>query len=244
MDDALKTKYAEKVNALLAKAEATTNEHERLAFNEAAERLMIKWGIEEAQLAAAKKGKDAANAADKIDKIVFDWEGIYWEGWESLAAAVVKGLSNSMVIVRYDKPGWRTSNHVIGFRSDLDRATQLIFSLKAQCEDELTRWWKSTGRGKGYTGQERFVMRRQFIFSYGVAVRDRLVKARLEETKTSGAELVLANRDKQVQEYTNALFGGGLRASSGGARRGSHMAAAAGFQAGKRASFHKGQVSS
>ena len=46
--------YARKINALLDKASATEHPEERETFLKAAERLMVKWGVDDATLAASK----------------------------------------------------------------------------------------------------------------------------------------------------------------------------------------------
>ena len=58
--------YARKITALLAKASSTNSEEERDTFEKAAERLIIKWGISDAELSAARERKKVpGDAAEK-----------------------------------------------------------------------------------------------------------------------------------------------------------------------------------
>ena len=64
--------YHEKIAKLLAKAERTDNEHERDAYTQQAERLMLKLGIERAELESAGEVK-----AEDIVEVTREWTGNY-----------------------------------------------------------------------------------------------------------------------------------------------------------------------
>ena len=199
--------YAAKIAALLAKAESTDNAAEAEAFSAAAEKLMLKWGITEAMAAEAKAG---ATASEPIVQRREEQTGSYHAAWMNLANSVVLGLGS----LRLLKSTWRTSTtiYVIGHESDVDRFFTLFHSLKAQAEGAMKAWWKTQRDDyRGWDGEilqgEAFRARRAFIIGFGRAVQSRLrAERRAVVEETTGADLVLAGRDRRVTDWVGEQY--------------------------------------
>lgn len=223
--------YASKIAALLAKAESTDSVHEAKALSEAAERLMIKQNISEAEVRAASGAKDAPQPV-RTEKIVFT--GIYGEAMIQLGAAVVRGLGS--LGVYKSKIGSQHTLFVVGRGAQIERAVTLISSLQAQSTSAMTSWWKIESKTYGdLTPMQSFKARRQFLYSFGQEVGPRLSRMRTEETvaATTGTALVLVQDDQDVKNHMANL---GLRRSSS-RTQGSFLGGAAGREAGSRASL-------
>ncbi len=232
-------KYAEKIAALLAKAEGTDNTAEAEAFTKAAERLMLKWGIDDAKLEAARKGKDANAVADKIVQVTHTFTGIYRYGLFSIGSGVGNGLGNIKVMIT--KGSKSSTLFLVGFESDVARALQLTHSLTVQAETAMRAWWKTSEERVWLTGMEAFKARRQFFMSFALAVRERLTEARREEVAEAGSstDLVLVDRGRRVQDYVRQNYS---LSRARGSVQGSSSGAGAGYAAGQRASFSSAAV--
>ena len=90
--------YAEKINALLAKADSTTHPEEREAFIKGAERLMVRWGVSDAMLEDAAQ-RDSGRTAQQVEqrrfglvaKIAESWRGAH--GRPRARSARASGIS-------------------------------------------------------------------------------------------------------------------------------------------------------
>lgn len=233
-------KYAEKIAALLAKAEGTDNTAEAEAFTAAAERLMLKWGIDDAKLEAARKGKDANAAADKIVQVTHTFTGIYHYGLFAIGNAVGNGLGNIKVMISKGRSS--STIFFVGFESDIARALQLTHSLVVQAETAMRTWWKTSEERAWLRGMEAFKARRQFFLSFAAAVGNRLRTAREAEIKEAGtgADLVLVDRGQRVTDYVRQNYS--LGRARGSIQGGSYGASTAGYAAGQKASFNRGAV--
>jgi len=227
-----------KIAKLLAKAEGTSNEHEAQTFREAAEKLMVKWGIEQADLES--RGEVAR---DKIEHRVYDCPGIYGFALQRLASNIARGLGALEVLVskRYDYSKGKRSEiqtvYVIGHTGDLDRFEMLFHSLQLQAITAMNSWWKSSEERHYFTSMEGFKARRQFVMSFGQAVHTRLKAARQEEKVAGhishGAELVVLDKSKAVENFTQQTFNPVASRSRG--VHGSSSGRAEGHAAGMRA---------
>ena len=233
-------KYAEKIAALLAKAESTDNTAEAETFTKAAERLMLKWGIDDAKLEAARKGKDVNATADKIVQTTHMFTGIYHYGLFAIGSAVGNGLGNIKVMISKGRSS--STIFFVGFESDIARALQLTHSLVVQAEAAMRAWWKTSEERTWLRGMEAFKARRQFFLSFAAAVGERLREARCEEVAEagSGTDLVLVDRGRRVQDYVRENYS--LGRARGSIQQGSAGAESAGFAAGQRASFSRAAV--
>lgn len=240
----------DKIAKLLRLAERAATPGEAEAASKAAERLMLKWGIEEAVIRSKMAGQ---GDADKIVTKGIPFPRVFVKARTSIAHAIVRGMGgmksyNSMgarmgdEIKDWDPKGYTVK--IMGWESDVDRAITLINSLVLQADHAQAQWWKEfrKGSGKGMKASEQFRARRQFLLSFAHAVEMRLVAMRAEEvqaavakeTKGTGTELVLLNREQAVDaEY--AKIASNMRRGRG--VKGSYAGSSAGRAAGERASL-------
>lgn len=225
VDDSLKAKIA----GLLAKAERTTNEHERDAFNAKAEELMIKYGIEQAELQAAGKVK-----AEDIIEIKLEFGGIYAVIMPTFAWYVTQSLGNLTLLRAKSWDGKTHYAHVIGHKSDVEAAQLLINSLQLQAMSGMKRWWKTFELRPLLSGMEAYKARREFIRQFGRGAAERIrEERRTEEVEVStGAALVLASKQEAVDKFVQDNYS--VSKGRGGAQ-GSAFGGAAGRAAGRQA---------
>src|SRR5690606_28072842 len=126
----------ELITKLLAKAESTTPE-EAEALTAHAERLMVKYMIDQATIDArrAREGK----SHEQIVTAIIVFEGMYRDSLMEMGSKVVWALG-SMRPLR-SKMRLQTHLHIVGFESDVRQAETLIRSLHVQCLLALTPWW-------------------------------------------------------------------------------------------------------
>lgn len=222
-------KKIELIKQLLAKAESTTPE-EAEALTEHAERLMLKYGIEQAML-DSKKG-DKAGDAVVTDTITFT--GSYRLEWLSLANQVCQGLGTLRTLKSTYKNKWARV-YIIGYSSDVARAKMLIESLQTQCQVATRAWWK--GHKTEYlsdTPYDQEAARRSFAKGFGIGAGTRIFTNRNRVVRESGTgtELVLVGRQQKV-DAVFASIAKGKDNSRGG--KGSHAARGAGIRAGEQA---------
>ena len=211
-------KQVDRINALLAKVEAASTQEEADTYNAKASELMIRYGVEQAMLAAAR---GEADASEEIVKITIDFKGQFAQAQMRLAWHVAQSLTGEAVT------GFKTTDYkggvhltLIGFDSDISNVKAMIASLLLQCESELFDWWeyeKAAYKGQGQ--YDKTVARRSFIEGYSSAaskkIRDvysRVVKE--EQAKETGTAVALVDRKKQVDNYMRSHFSVGKGRSS------------------------------
>ena len=223
-------KKIELIQQLLAKAESTTPE-EAEALTEHAERLMVKYGIEQAML-DSKAGKLS-------EEIITDWvefKGVYILEMIALGAEVCNGLGNLRVLQSRYKNKW-TRLHIIGFKSDVERAKTLIASLQIQSAVACRAWWKQhKDEYVLYPSYDQEVARRSFVrgFASGAGERIRNSRQQVVEEAGTGTELVLVSRDRKVQDYYDSIAKGQVRRTP---KKDMSSARGHGIVAGKNASM-------
>lgn len=218
------TTYATKIAALLAKAQSTDNAAEREAFTEAAERLMVKWGVDDAMLDAAADSRARA----KIEQRRYRVEGTSAALLAELVASrVVAGLGPMRGLIARNSPYW----WAVGYTDDLARVELYVPHIVRQAR----AGWKTHLRS--YYANERD--RVAFFNAFGWAVRGRLEKmfrAEVPEPASSGgAALVLANRSAAVDEFVNVPNARPRRAFG-------ETGATAGYRAGMAADLSAGAL--
>lgn len=223
--------FAEKVALLLAKAEGTDNPAEAEAYTAKAEELMLKHGIEEAQVQAKRPGA-------KVDPIII--ERIYVNGtYEAATVTYGYAVAPTFNCKSYQSKD-RTKGHyiwLVGHTSDVEQAAILVRSMLIQSEMAMRYWWENGGREtSGHDRATKKLARRQFMFGFGNGVRERLreIHNRVVHESEPGTALVLVDRSKKVDDWVgqNMSFGKGRSRSLKG---GSYAAGDAGHAAGREA---------
>lgn len=222
---------------LLAKAEGTTNQHEAEAFMAKAEELMLKHGVERAQLEAKQVG-----ATKKTTPIVTKRIHIKDGSGYALAFLAIGHEVGPVFNVRtlqssnsYDnsKTLW-----LVGHEDDVADATTLFTSLMAQAQPAAVAWWRKEGKPAQpwASDNDAYLARREFIFGFarGAGSRLRETRNRVVHEAGSGAELVLVDRKQAVDNWIdeNMKLGKGRSSSR---RTGGYDARQAGTQAGRDA---------
>lgn len=221
------------IRQLLAKAESTTPQ-EAEALTEHAERLMVKYGIEQAMLDSQKSAQDG----DKIVQDTIDFTGAYRLEWIALGHQVCQGLGSLRTLKSTYKNKWARL-YIIGYSDDVARAKMLIESLKAQCQVATRAWWKEH-RSQYLTLSlyDQEATRRSFAQGFGIGAGTRIRDNRLKvvEESGTGTELVLVGRDAKVQEHFDGMAKARSRSRGG---KVSHAARGHGIVAGQNA--HTGE---
>lgn len=228
------SKVEDRIAKLLAKAEKTTPE-EAEALTEHAERLMLKYGIEQAVINAKRAGKNHTSD-EKMMRVIIPYTGVYRMAVLIAMANIVDAFSTVKTVHGPDEKIdylW-----LVGYESDVQQMKVLITSLQLQLVSALSAWWR-TFDSTGFTAMQKFKARRQFIMSFGQGAAYRIRTARqaiITETESGepGTALVLRDRKKIVDDWAEAQFnltaGKNVRMKGG-----SHAAREAGYQAGKSA---------
>lgn len=227
-----------KISKLLAKAERTENEHERETFNAAAERMMLRLGINVAELEAAGEIKP-----EEVVETHRDWKGNYSISMVPFVATVARGFGN-ITILQSNFSAMLRRTYAIGLKSDVEQFNRLTDSLSLQVISALHRWQKENIESRrGLTDMEKYVQHRSFIegFSTEVSRRLRELRAGEEEQASTGAALVLASKQERIDGWVSEKYGD-LSARSRGAQRYSSLAASYGRAAGKTANLGEKSV--
>lgn len=185
------------ITKLLAKAESTTPE-EAEALTEHAERLMVKYGIEQAQI--DDRRAQTGEAHEQIVEAARSITGVYARDIRDLVAAVAEGLGNVRALQSKRWDGTLVV-HLVGFESDVRQATILSKSLEVQAMIAMRAWWSRERRfftGVSEAGRRR--ARSGFIRGFGVGAGTRIKSNRriIVEEASAGTELVLASRLERV----------------------------------------------
>lgn len=217
-----------KIELLLAKAEGTDNIHERDTYNAKAEKLMLQYGIEQAELESRGEVK-----AEDITEVRLEFTGVYAVVMPGFVYNVCRALGNLTVL---QQNGARSTKYayIIGFKSDVEWAQMLIASLHTQALHGMKRWWKEFDDKQWMTPMEQYKSRRQFVSSFAAGAADRIKSERREEEKdiSPGAALVLASKQDQVDAWTHQQHRvGKARGGAQSGMAGSQEGRAAGRQA-------------
>lgn len=192
----------ELITKLLAKAESTTPE-EAEALTEHAERLMVKYGIEQARLDTRRA--EAGRTREEIiqDRMLF--AGAYARDIRELGAGIALALG--AIRPMYGDASGGTL-YLVGFASDVQQAKILITSLEVQAMIAMRAWWKrERGRYQWHSESEKRHARSGFIRGFGIGAAERVRESRAAviEEAGSGTELVLASRRDEVDAYADAI---------------------------------------
>lgn len=219
-DNANRDKKEDLIAKLLAKAESTTPE-EAEALTEHAERLMMKYGIEQAAIDARRAQN--GGKPEEIGEQTVDFTGTYRVDMLEMAALIAMAIGP---IQCYQSKGRSpetgkqyTRLYIVGFDSDRRQAETLVRSLEVQAMVAMRSWWlecRDSYQGPWWSDTEKQRARAGFLrgFGAGAAERIRANRSQLIEEAGSGTELALLDRATAVKDHLDGL---GLKA--GRARR-------------------------
>lgn len=223
----------DKIAKLLAKAEATDNDHERDTFMAKAESLMLRLGIDAAELEAAGEVKPEEIVHDHRD-----WRGNYSITMVPAVYRVLRAYGH-LEMYRMDFSAMHRRTVIIGHKSDVEAFLMLIDSLALQSQSALRRWQKEHREERRWlTDMEKYNQHRDFLEGFFVAVakRIRVEKITEEATASPGAALVLVSKEEKVKDFMKQNHGDltpsrAGRKSFGGDASGYHGGVAAGEKA-------------
>jgi hypothetical protein len=238
--------YADKIAKLLRKAESTSSSHEAESLVAKAQELMTKYAIDEAMLAAARKGKPSA---DTIVTEEFVSTGNFLVAFGNLCHHLVQNNDCKAVLIQNSPRtiGDKTFKNtyilkVTGFKSDVDRIRLLYTSLHVQAVRFEGAWWKENKIRYAHPDLKRqgFLDRRQFLFSYADRIGERVAEGKAAGIKAAqkehgtGMELVLASKAEKVLAKYEEMYPN-LRTVKQRQQGGSYHSHEAGREAGGRA---------
>lgn len=227
------SEYATKINALLAKAASTEHDAERDTFTEAAERLMVKWGIDDVMLSRAEQ-QARESAKVPIEQRAYRVEGTNGKLLaELVAATVAMGIGPVRALIDRSSNRW----WCVGYTDDLARVELYVPQLVEQARDA---WSRYLARTSFWSGTDRERAKRTFLATFGATVAARLEAMFREAATTTGLELALTRRTEHVQTELARL-----NPRLGRARRRTYYGpdvAAAGRAAGQQASITAGAL--
>jgi hypothetical protein len=226
------TAMKSKIEKLLAKAERAATPEEAEAYTNKAERLMVQWGIDEAELEAGGTVKP-----EEIIEVKLTFKASYGPTMVTFAHAVCLGFGNLRCLQSsLGDSDWRYF-WIIGHRSDVESVQILLASLQIQAMTELKKWQRTAPERRWMTDWEKWKSNRQFLVSFAWAVNKRLKATRIEMEAdvTMSTALVLAGKSTRVDAYMDEAHPN-LRKGRGG-MSGSRYGGEAGRAAGERASL-------
>ena len=232
-------KKIELIAQLLAKAESTTPE-EAEALTEHAERLMVKYGIEQAMI--NERRASSGKAGEQIVQVGIEFTGAYRLEYAHLGHMVAKGLGSIRCLLNTFKNKSATL-YLIGYESDVAQAKVLIASLQVQSAVATRAWWNANKGDFAYlSSYDQEASRRSFVRGFGTGAGKRIHDNRQQAVQEAGTgtELVLVSREAKVQAHFDSLTKGARKPRSS---KGSSLAAGSGYRAGQNANTGEKAVS-
>lgn len=188
----------EKIRALFSKAERTDNENERVAYQDKANELMMKWAIDDAML-------DSLADSTKREEIIKMW--LEPAGPKTYANEFVRAgawIADSYGIRGIVGPTYHSYCLIlVGHESDVERVKMLLNSIWTQMVHQQNVAVKKNPVWHRMTPSDRYKWRRAFIIGFGDAAAKRLRDIRTYSEKDSGERqaLVLLDRKTRVDNW-------------------------------------------
>ena len=138
-----------------------------------------------------------------------DFPGNYSIVMVPFAWEVAAGYGNLTVLNASFRDSLKRRIYVIGHESDVDTYLQLLDSLTLQVRTALRVWQRENADARrNLTDMEKYVQHRSFISGYGHTVRTRLeaLRAEAERYVSTGAELVLVEKQAKVDEWVENKY--------------------------------------
>lgn len=214
-------KYAARISALLAKAEATDSDEEAQAYSAKAAELITRYGIEQAEIDAIRAAKGEAKGKI-IEKYIW-FGGTHSLGLVSGAFSVVAAASGGTVKAlrslravnefrgltggrqdpnRDTRKGYYLT--LIGYESDVEQLEILISSIMLQSLNALRRYLKTRDYRAATIWESAGVVKRSFVEGYFDGAAEKIRTSRrevLDEVASSGTEIALRDRAQEVNDF-------------------------------------------
>ncbi|KJQ55635.1 DUF2786 domain-containing protein [Microbacterium sp. SA39] len=187
---------------LLAKAESTTPE-EAEALTEHAERLMVKYGIEQARI-DERRGRLGQEREEIVqERIIFT--GTYARDMRELGTRVALALDTVRPL---HAEGAGSVLYLVGHTSDVQQARTLTASLEVQAMVAMRTWWAHHRDAyRPFSESDKRRARSGFIRGFASGAADRISESRqaIVEEAGHGTELVLASRRDRVDDAVGRM---------------------------------------
>jgi hypothetical protein len=198
---------------LLAKAESTTPE-EAEALTEHAERLIVKYGIEQAQIDERRGRLGQTQEQIVTERMLF--RGVYAKDLREIGIGVASALGVVRPLLAEYPP--IAGLLLVGHESDVRQAQTLTASLEVQAMVAMRSWWLE--HRHFYVEQREGMKRRArsgFLRGFAAGAMSRIAESRRAVIDESGAgtELVLVSRRGRVDAAVDALATKSARARRG-----------------------------
>lgn len=188
---------------LLAKAESTTPE-EAGALTEHAERLILKYGIEQAQIDERRGLLGKTQDQIVTERMLF--HGVYAKDLREIGIGVAMAFETVRPLVGEFPPV--AALYLVGHESDVRQAQTLTASLEVQAMVAMRAWWLA--HRDSYAPEREGAKRRArsgFLRGFAVGAMSRIAESRRVVIDESGAgtELVLVSRRGRVDAAVDAM---------------------------------------
>lgn len=223
------SKKIELARQMLAKAESTTPE-EAEALTAAAEKIILRYGIDEAMLAAS----DPSRQEEMVKDRTLMFEGRYADARLRSVYSALEAFG-TCYFLRVRTGVTTFYLEIYGRKSQVERMVILGASLDAQAMISLNNWWREERRWhKGIsTEHQKFIARREHLLGFGEGARVRVLSEKKQvQDETPGAALVLADESALAKEFATK----GVKISSSRSYRSQDSYSRnQGFEAGRKA---------
>ena len=219
-------KYAARISALLAKAEATDSDEEAQAYSAKAAELIARYGIEQAEIDALREARGEAKG--KIIEKILWFGGVHALGLATGSHMVVVSASGGTVkTVRSLRPHTDIRNvtgkrddpsrdnrkgyylALYGYESDVVQMEILLASLTLQALGALRRYLKTDAYDLSVRWSSAAVVKRSFVEGFFDGAAGKIEESRrnvLQEMSSLGTELALRDRSKDVNDYLQKKY--------------------------------------